>query len=471
MSEDYHRFFEEEEIFEVINRYRDMLENKCFCFFDLYEFEDIIDYYIEQDNHARALEAIKVATKHYPFASSIKLKHAKVLEEKGLISKSLQFLEEIEGIESYNYEFHLIKGNSLLKIGKQSEAVNEFDKTIKLALENRDDIVYLIAQSFLHLDKVSIAIKYLLLAYEINENNLLVLYELAACFNRIEYWDKSIEYYNKFLETDPFSENVWFNLGVTYSKVEKFQQAIESLDFALAINPCFKSAYFYKAELLAELDYFDDAIKVYKELLATDNGNIRALCCIGECYEKIGKTNLAIGYFKKAKKIDNTYSEPWYGMATVYRNQKKYHHCLINIRKAIKLDSKNPEYWFFMGEVFNEMLMPEDALKAYTKTIELDPSDYEAWLAYSNIYFEENKIEDAIEILNKAYQYNYDISTINYQLANYHSHAHHFSIATAYFEKGLALNFSEHRDFLDKIQEHFHSDIISCILKKYRNQE
>jgi cytochrome c-type biogenesis protein CcmH/NrfG len=107
-------------------------------------------------------------------------------------------------------------------------------------------------------------------------------------------------------------------------------------------------------------------------------------------------------------------------------------------------------------------------MNAFSQTIEIDPSDHEAWLAYAKILYRENRITDAIELLDRAYKYNHHVSTVNYQLAAYHTAARQYSIATEYFEKGLSLNFSEHQQYLIQMKEHFDSETIHRILSKFQ---
>lgn len=468
MSEDFEKNFEEKDIFEAIARYQDMLKYQKSCFFDLFEFEDIIDFFIENEAYSDAQEASKIALKQYPFSASLKLRYAKTLCENNSISSALQILKEIEGIESNNSELYLLKGHLLHKSGKQEDAIEEYDKAISLVCENRDEIVFSVARSFIDSGKENLAIKYLLLAYEINENNLLVLYELASCYEHLGIHDKTIEFLLKFLEIDPFAENIWFSIGVSYAKLKQYEQAFEAFDYALALNDRYISAYHSKAELYRNLGSYEEAVLVYKDLLLIDDDNVRNLCLIGECFEKAGKSDQALEYFRQAKRIDNRYPAAWYGMATVYKNMGKLYHSLMNIRKAIKLDQENALYWLFLGLVYSEMHLNEKAMKAFSKTIEINPSDYEAWLAYAKLFYKENKITDAIEVLNRAYQYNYDISTVNYQLAAYHTVARHYSVAARYFEKGLSLNYSEHQQYLIQMQEHFDKETIHRILSKFQ---
>ncbi len=469
MNEEFDRLFGDQDIYIVISRYKEMIEGKKSCFFDLYEFEEIIDYYIDHEDYIRALEAVRIATRQYPFSVTLRLRYAKILEEKGMTIKAIDILTEIEKVDCFNHEVHLLKGITLVKLGRQNEALSEYDKAIKLSRENRDDIIYEIAQSFLSSGKIGMAIKYLLLAHEINSGNFLVIYELASCYDRLEYWDKSIEFYRYFVDLDPFAENIWFNMGMAYSQLEKDNEALEAFDFALAINPQYLSVYCCKGDLLYNRGRYDEAIAVYRELLEHDEYNIQSLCYIGQCYEKLGRLQRALEYFKKAKAIDNCFSDAWYGMALVYKSMHKFHHSLNNLNKAIKLDGENYEYWFLRGKIYDEMNLCDEALRSYSRSIEIEPNDCEAWLAYARLYYRLRKVTSAIEVLNRAYQYTYDVSTVNYQLAAYYTSTNEYKMAAEYFEKGLALNFNEHTEYIDHLQVHFSKQDMYRIISKFQN--
>ena len=144
-------------------------------------------------------------------------------------------------MENLNCDFHLLKGTALNVLGKKEEAYYSFDRAIGLAQDDKDEVIFTIAYSYLNTRRYSLAIKYLLLAYEINPENLSVLHELALVYEKTDKLPESIRFYKKFLDIDPFSEQVWFSLGMVYSSNEQYEKAIEAYDFAIAISPNYTS--------------------------------------------------------------------------------------------------------------------------------------------------------------------------------------------------------------------------------------
>ena len=61
-------FWYDDEMLNSVNRYEEMLKNQTHCFFDIHEFEDIIDYYLDSENFTKAAMAANYAAHIYPLA-------------------------------------------------------------------------------------------------------------------------------------------------------------------------------------------------------------------------------------------------------------------------------------------------------------------------------------------------------------------------------------------------------------------
>ena len=328
MNENYDSFFEEEGIFESINRFEEMINRNASCYFDIHEFETIIDYYLEQHNFNNAKAAIERGLKQHPASSTIKLRLAQIYIQNGKPSKGLHFLREIEPLENCNSEFFLLKGSALNVLGKREDAHRAFDQAIRLTFDNRDDVVFSIAYSYLNTRHYNLAIKYLKLALEINPENLAVIHELALVYEKIDKLEESIQCYKEYIDLDPFAEHIWFNLGMVYSSMERYQEAIEAYEFAIAISPDYISAYFSKGNTQVNSDAFHEAIITFEQILAIEPDNTQAYTYIGECYDKLGLYKRSIYYYRKALCIDKSCSDAWYGLGMAYYNMENFVSCI-----------------------------------------------------------------------------------------------------------------------------------------------
>ena len=236
MDDERYPTYEDEEILEIVRRYENMKKNKTQYFFDVYEFENIINYYIESNKSKNAFEAASLASQQHPTSIAIQLKKAQVLVDKGEALQSIQILDRLEALDSSNYEVFAMKGSALTLMGDIEGARKNFDQALSLDPENREDLLLDIALSFEYLGHYREAIRYLELTFETDPGNTSVLYEMGFCFNKLNNLDKSIEYYKKYLDLEPYSDNVWYNLGIIYNKSGDFEKSIEAYDFSLAVN-------------------------------------------------------------------------------------------------------------------------------------------------------------------------------------------------------------------------------------------
>ncbi len=468
MNENYDPFFEEEGLFESIIRFEEMVHRNDSCYFDVYEYENIIDYYLDQHNYNNAITAIEKGLKQHPNSPSLKLRLAQIYIQNGKPSKGLHCIREIEPMDSSNYELYLLKGTALNVLGRKDEAHQAFVKAITLTVDNKDDVIFSIACSYLNTRQYKLAIKYLNLAFKTNPYNLAVIHEMALVYEKTDHLEKSIEYYHKYLDIDPYAEHIWFNLGMVYSSMEEYDMAIEAYDFAIAISPDYVSAYFSKANTLVNVERYSKAIEEYMQIILLEPNNVQAYSYIGECYNKLGMHKRSVYYYRRAISIDKTYSDAWYGLGMAHFNMEDYNTCVAFIKKANSADPENPDYWYMLGEAYRKLDQLDKSAESFNRAVELDPTDYEAWLSHADIFFIENKLTEAISLLNKAYEYNKEISTINYNLAAYYFYNNQPHLACEFFEKGLLINYNEYNDVFNRYPMISNHEVFSQLVKKYR---
>ena len=73
-----------------IERFEEMLKRNEQYFFDVEEFEDIIDFYLNKNNPGKALEAIKLASLQHPASTEILIKKAQVFADANKPQKAVR---------------------------------------------------------------------------------------------------------------------------------------------------------------------------------------------------------------------------------------------------------------------------------------------------------------------------------------------------------------------------------------------
>ena len=89
----------ETEIRALVDRFEEMLKSNGSYFFDVEDFEDIIDFYLDNQNVTRSKKAIEMAEAQHPGATVILIKKARFYLLSNKPTKALSLLDEMEKID------------------------------------------------------------------------------------------------------------------------------------------------------------------------------------------------------------------------------------------------------------------------------------------------------------------------------------------------------------------------------------
>lgn len=408
------------DVLTLVSRFERMVKDEQLYYFDVHEFESIIDHYIEENNLSEAVKVSTIASRQHPTALSLQIKKAQILIDRGQHLEALSILKKIQSIESTNKDIFLLKANIYNLLGKYKRAKNQFDKALEVCFEDREDLLFRIALSFEQLEKFDIAIEYLQEALLLDHEDSEVLFELGYCYEKIGNDEKSIETYKQFLDLNPFSDNAWYNIGIVYNRQNDFEKAIEAYDFALVVNEQHSKAYFNKANALANSGLFEEAIKCYTEYLDFDDDHASTLSYIGECFEKLNEYDQALNYYENAIKTDENFPDAWFGMGLILMYQEKIDESLVYLEKAKTLDNTNPDYWFALGSAYTRTQSPQKAVQAFREAIDLDPNDTTYAITLAEYYHQNEKLETAIDVLFESEMWNPECPQLLSNLVAYH---------------------------------------------------
>jgi len=455
MKEEFEDIFQNDEYDELLNRWEDMLKNKKKYFFDVFEFENIIDYYIDTDKANNALKAVTLASEQHPSSIVIQLKKAQVLIDKGQAAQALKIIEQLELIESSNIDIYLVKGAALNALNRYSEAERAFDLAVSFSFDEKVDVIQIVASAFEQIGKYQVSLKYLLEAYKLEPTNLLILFDIGYCYEKLGQIKKSIDYYLRYLDREPFSENAWYNLGILYTKAEMFEKAVEAYEFALAINPEFSLAYFNLANAFSNNEDYLKAIENYKEYLNYDGNSVEVLTYMGDCFESLKDYDQAFSYYEDAIKEDAFFSDAYFGKANICFQQNKYEESLELVNKAIKIDDLNAEYHYLLGSIYTELKDDKSASLSYKKAFEIDPSEIDFVLALNESYIKIKKYVEAKDVLIAFLKEHKKNALIFFRLAGCFLRLDDKVQALDAFENGLRIDPSDHSEIFTVFPDAF----------------
>ncbi len=467
MSDEASDFFEDQDSLEAYENFKRSVQDGEFRYFDVVDYESIIDFLLEEGDYETAVIAIDQAMIIHPSALPMRIRYAQSLINKGDPEAAVEELEILGNLDTYNPDIFLMSGTSYLMLDDLQKAGESFGKAIQLAGEDLDDIYYHIGSAYVSAGNLEYALRYFEKSFRENPENELLLNDLGYFNDQLGFSDKSIYYYNLYLDLDAFNPAVWFNLGIAYNRIGEFEKALEAYDFTLVLNNNFYHALFNKANSLANLERYKEAVEAYREYLKSDPTNDDAYCYMGECYLNQGRYKMADRYYKKALDLNPENDIALFSIGIILWVNRRFDESLALIRKAISIEGETPDYWFTYARVLADSGLRNEALSAFKRTVRLNPGNPEIWIFYAEYLHNQGKVKEAIRALRKGIRHNNNDAAIKYHLAAYLIEANDEKEAAVQLETALKLDFNRHGDLFKVYPKAAQNDFVKRLIKSY----
>lgn len=368
-----------------VQRFEGMLLRNETLFFDVEDFDQIINHYLEQNETRRAKQALDIGFTQHPNSNDLRFCEAQVLMSTGKLNAALSILDQLGRSEPYNVDVLMNKAAIHSQLRDHRRAIEHYKKALELAEEGHDEI--LLDMSFEHenLEAFDDAIQCLLRAAEINPENDAVLYELAYCYDLAGRNNESIVYFREFTDKYPYAFVAWYNLGNALAIAERIDESNEALELSIAIDERFTSAYFSKARNLLVTGRYDEAVACYRETQTYEGPQAITFSYIGECYEKMERYNEALIHYDQALALDPNWTDAWIGRGVVKDLQNKTAEAIKDLEIATRIQPDHPDAWYYLANTLGRAAQYERSLQAYTKLNTLDASHLEGWMDHADM--------------------------------------------------------------------------------------
>jgi len=393
-----------EEFKSLIKNIELKLKNKDSFYLDVEEIGNVANYYLEKGIINKALVILKIGLNLHPNSGDVRLHLAQVYLAQGEYKISLKYANKTLDIDPNNIEVIILKAEIFSYQGNHKKSIEYYLEYLnKNSKENLDLIYNDIAWEYESLKDYENALKYLILALELNPEEDTLLFEIAYFYEEMGKQEECIQFYNKFLDENPYSYNGWYNLGIVHNERKEYKKAIFSFEYATLIKEDFASAYFNKGNAHYNLKEYGQALECYYKTFEHEDNQAITFCYIGECYEKLENFLEAEKSFEIALTISENIQEALVGMAIIKDKLGKTIESLPFIEKAIKLYPTNSDCWYISGEVHNRLERYEDAYFAYTKADEFNTNNnIQITLDFSNFIAENLSLQEAIDYIKKS---------------------------------------------------------------------
>lgn len=402
-----------------VERYEAMLSRNDHYFFDVEEFELIIEHYLELGELQRAKKVLEDAQHQHPGAVDLLFCEAHLLMSLGKLNRALGVLDLIAKVEPFNEDVFLHKAGIYSQLRNYGKAVDHFKRALELAEEGLDDIHLDLAFEYENMEAFPLAIESLKSALEINPENEAVLYELSYCYDVQGNHQMAVSFFREFTNEHPYSFVAWFNLGNSLSQLGRYDEGIEALDYCIAIEERFTSAYFSKARNLLELGRLEEAVECYSETIQFDGPQAITYSYIAECYEKMEFYEQALIHYDQSVALDPNWVDGWIGRGVVKGVQDRYLEALKDLEIALRLSSDHGDAMFYMAFTLSKLKRYEEALTMYTKLNHKEPESLEGWMEHADLLMELKGPEAAAKKLAEGSQIHHLNARYRYRMVSY----------------------------------------------------
>jgi tetratricopeptide (TPR) repeat protein len=448
-------FQEFDETIDIITRFESMLSKKEVHFFDLEEYETMIDYYFDIQNITKANLALSYASSQFPESASLKLREAQLASSNGKLNTAMGILNKLEMQNPLDEDVLLSKASLFSQLRQHKKAIEYYEKVLNYTHNNQDDLLIDIALEYEFLQEYPKAIEKLKESLIVNPENEASLYEIAYCYDMIDGTQDCIDFLNAFIDQHPYNYTAWLNLGNCFMKLDFYEKAVEALEYCVAIKEDFSFAHLNIALCHMELENWQLALDSFLETLKHEPQRAMTLTYIGECYEKLGALPEAKKYYQKALAEDDNWGDAWLGLGVILDLEKKTRDAIPFIQRAIDTDNENPDYWHVLAEAWIRLGELEKAEEAVAELIKLDPNNAETVLSAAELLELIYGQEEAIEFILAFQQYTEEETPAEllYRLAGLSLNAGKIEIGLSALEEALTKDFEGHKTFLDYFPE------------------
>lgn len=387
---------------ESIKRFEHMLKRNDQYFFDVEEYEMMVDHYLQRGNTSKAQKVLEMGRAQHPGSSNLLFCEADVLLSLGHLNQALTVYDKIQGLEPFNGEVHIQKASIYSQLRNHSKAIEHFKAALKFSDAPKDEIYLDLAFELQNCERIDEAISMLKKALDLNTENEAVLYELAYCYDLNGKNSDAVVFFKRFIDDHPFSFLAWFNLGNALGRLERYEESNEAHDYCLAINERFTSAWMSKAHNLLRIRRYQDAIECYREHIKIEGPQAITFSYIGECYEKLEEFEQALISYDQAIALDPKWTDAYIGRGIVKDLLLRTGAAIADLERALKIDPENGDALYYLGNTLGRAGRYDDALQAYEKLNSLEPENLEGWLDHSDLLLHLKGPESALRKLRES---------------------------------------------------------------------
>jgi tetratricopeptide (TPR) repeat protein len=197
------------------------------------------------------------------------------------------------------------RGNILISMGQNKDALLAFDQAVKLAQGDQtklNSLYFNRGLAFFYLKAYEKALQEFMSISEVDEDPK-HLYWIASTFKQMEKWEKSLEYLNRSIAIRPAYFDALITRASVYEVLDQPDQALADCDRAICLNPKDITAWMTSGRILFCQKRYQEAIEAHRRIIRFQPQDWLAWYNTACCHAHLQELQPAIKALEKAVAI------------------------------------------------------------------------------------------------------------------------------------------------------------------------
>ncbi|MCO6496115.1 MAG: tetratricopeptide repeat protein [Chitinophagaceae bacterium] len=393
--EDYTPEGSREELKELLSKYQKMRSGKGTYFLEEESFEKLIDYFDDNDQLHKAIEAANHGIDQYPYSSLLLIKKADLMIADRQYSEALDVLEKVSVLDNTDTNLYILKIEAYLALGMGEKALALFEDALAL-FEGKERVEFLfdVADVFDDYEETEHVFLCLKLILDQEPNNQEALYKICFWTDYLEKFEESIELHKKIIDAHPYNHLAWFNLGTAFQGLKLYEKAIDAYQYSIAIDDKFDYAYRNLGDAYIRIRKYHEAIEALEKVLELSIPEDVIYEALGYCFEKTKNYSQARVHYRKAIHLKQGDSQLYYRVGLTFMKEENFVGAMPYLETALSIQPSNVDFKFAMAQCCEHTGILKQAFEYYNDFISSRPKSVKGWKAlihclYSYGFYEE----------------------------------------------------------------------------------
>jgi len=310
--------------------------------------------------------------------------------------RAIKKLVQAEQLDRKNPVISHITGDTLVKQGKPSQAINEYKKALKYA-PTYGGIQTQWARALVALGNTNEALAKYEQAAENDPDNYWIYLDWAiqlAELKRVDEAENKLALAQQINPSYALTYATWGN--VLLNKRNNHKEASDKYAMALELNGNLAWVYGNWGQALLKQDKDKEAIVQFEKAVNLGGGTAATYGNWGLALVKLGKYEEAIVQYQKAARKNTGESWIYKGWGDALFMLKQYEQAMLQYETAMKL---NPDDWYpyyLTGKSLTELKRYEEAISQYKEALKYNETHVWSRIKLGHALISANKLEDAL---------------------------------------------------------------------------